>query len=88
MRLGWLTRVGNVLATPIPAPAKAIKRGAEKTMQAAIAGVIRHVLTTLGGGLIANGVISSDELSQAIGAIITLVGTAWSIISKQKRAPG
>ena len=83
---GWVKKVGKVAAVPIVAPAKAIKRGAEKTMQAAIMGVIRHLLTALGGGLVASGTLSGDDMNAAIGAITTLVGIAWSVFSKRKAA--
>lgn len=79
-------RVGRVVATPVTAPVKAIQRGAANIMQAAITGVIRHLLTTVGGGLVASGILSGDELSQAIGAITTLIGIAWSVLSKRKAA--
>ena len=78
--------IGRVVAKPFTAPAKAIQRGAEKTMQAAIMGVVRHLLTALGGGLVASGALSGDDLNAAIGAISTLVGIAWSVIAKRKAA--
>ena len=54
-------------------------------MQTAIMGIIRHAMTTLGGGLVANGYMGSDELSSGIGAVITLIGLAWSVIEKRGR---
>lgn len=83
---GWLTTVGRVVAKPVTAPVAAVKRGAQKTMQAAIAGIIRHILTALGGGLVASGTLSGDDLNAAIGAITTLVGIAWSVFAKRKAA--
>ena len=53
-------------------------------MQAAIAGVIRHVLTALGGGLVTSGGLSGDDMNAAIGAITTLVGVVWSVVAKRK----
>ena len=86
MTFGWLKKVGRVVATPVTAPVKAIRKGAEKTMQTVIAGLVRHALTALGGGLVASGALSGDEMNQAIGAITTLVGIAWSVFAKRKTA--
>jgi hypothetical protein len=46
-------------------------------------GIIRHALTALGGGLVTSGAISDSELQTAIGAVVTLIGLAASIISKR-----
>ena len=47
-------------------------------------GIVRHILTAAGGGLISKGVLAQTELEMAIGAIITLVGVIWSAIAKKK----
>lgn len=87
MNLGGIfTAIGRIVAKPVTVPAKAISRKAERAMQAAILGVIRHVLTALGGGLVASGTLSGDDLNLAIGAISTLVGIAWSVVAKRKTA--
>jgi hypothetical protein len=44
---------------------------------------IRHTLTTLGGGLVAAGYLSADDLTTAAGAIAALVGVAWAVLSKR-----
>lgn len=83
---GALRRVGQVVAFPVTGSVKAIRAvrtGAQQRMQQAILGVVRHVLTTVGGGLVSGGLLNSDELTQAIGAVLTLVGIAWSVISKR-----
>lgn len=51
-----------------------------------IAGIVRHGLTTLGGGLVAAGWFSTSELELGVGAVATLIGLGWSIVSKQLRA--
>ena len=53
---------------------------------AIITGFIRHLLTSVGGGLVANGAISGDELSASAGAIATIVGVVWSWFDKKKRS--
>lgn len=50
-------------------------------------GIIRHLLTTVGGTLIAKGLATSATIDQATGAIVTLAGIIWSIVSKSKATP-
>jgi len=49
-----------------------------------IKAVIRHFLTSLGGGLVAQGYLMGDDLNAAVGAVITLAGIGWSILHKYK----
>ena len=51
-----------------------------------IMGIIRHVLTTAGGALVANGTLEADQLNAGAGAITVIIGLAWSIIAKRKAA--
>lgn len=46
----------------------------------------RHVLTFGGGFIAAKGVMDQALVNEAIGAIMTLAGVAWSAIDKKKRA--
>ena len=50
----------------------------------AILGVIRHLITTMGGILVANGTINAGELETGAGAVAILLGIGWSIIQKRK----
>jgi hypothetical protein len=52
----------------------------EKTL-----GVIRHVLTFVGGILIAQGLVSEGLTQEIIGGIIAITGTVWSIVDKFKK---
>ncbi|RME68565.1 MAG: hypothetical protein D6781_10645 [Verrucomicrobia bacterium] len=54
-------------------------------LKSQILGLIRHILTTAGGGLAAQGLASADEINTAAGAIVTLVGVIWSILEKRAR---
>ena len=72
--------IGRVVAKPVTVPAKAIQRGVEKTMTAAIMGIVRHVLT-FGGGYLWTG----DDLTAFVGAAATLIGLVWSLVEKRKR---
>lgn len=55
-------------------------------MKDTVLGIIRHVLTAVGGALVAKGTIDEATLTAAVGAIVTLIGVAWSIIEKRRRA--
>ena len=46
--------------------------------------LLRHALTTAGGVLIARGYATNDDITNAAGAILTLIGVAWSIYTKAK----
>jgi hypothetical protein len=50
-------------------------------------GFIRHLLTFAGGILVAHGIISAGISAELTGALITLVGGAWSIITPEKTKP-
>ena len=47
-------------------------------------GALRHFLTGLGGSMVADGYITADENTQAVGAIMCLVGIVWSGWHKYK----
>jgi hypothetical protein len=55
-------------------------------MNDTISGIARHVLTTGGGALVTKGVVTATTLDQGIGALMTLVGIIWSIVSKKNSA--
>ena len=55
--------------------------------QEQIFGIIRHALTAAGGALVAKGVIDEAGLTEAVGALITLLGVAWSAMDKKQDAP-
>lgn len=54
-------------------------------MNEIISSLARHTLTTAGGTLVSKGLITSDDLSSAVGAVLTLIGIVWSIVSKKKK---
>lgn len=51
----------------------------EKTL-----GLVRHILTFVGGYFVTSGVLTEVTLSTGIGAIATLIGVVWSVIDKNK----
>ena len=50
--------------------------------------IARHVLTTIGGGLVASGAIDSGQLETGIGAIFVLSGIVWSVWQKHNAGKG
>jgi len=44
---------------------------------------LRHVLTFVGGIVIAKGLIDESLYTELVGGVATLVGTVWSIVSKK-----
>ena len=49
-----------------------------------IQGLVRHLLTTAGGVLVADGVLNTDQLNQGAGALCVLIGIAWSAYNKHQ----
>ena len=56
-------------------------------MQTAIIALLRHLLTFIGGTLVAKGVIDTATLTEIIGAIITLLSVGWMAVDKVKGKP-
>lgn len=51
-------------------------------------GLIRTVLTFVGGFLITQGTASSELVNQIIGAVLTLTAAIWSVVSKKPVSAG
>ena len=56
-------------------------------MQSAVIALLRHLLTFIGGTLVAKGVIDAATLTEFIGAIITLLSVGWMAVEKVKAKP-
>ena len=50
-----------------------------------ILGIVRHILTFVGGYLVAKGIFNQAMLDAAVPAILTLGGVIWSAIDKKDR---
>jgi hypothetical protein len=46
-------------------------------------GIVRHTLTFVGGILLTKGIFEASFIEEISGAIITLSGAIWSIVSKK-----
>lgn len=51
---------------------------------AILTGLFRHVLTALGGFLVAKGYIGAEDVESLAGAAITIIGAVLSVRSKSK----
>jgi hypothetical protein len=49
-----------------------------------IQGLVRHLLTFVGGIVVMKGLATEAVVQELIGAALTIFGTVWSIASKQK----
>ena len=47
-------------------------------------GIVRHVITFVGGILVTKGLIDDSILTEIIGGSVALSGAIWSIVSKNK----
>ena len=54
--------------------------------QEQVLGIVRHILTALGGVLVTKGVVDEGTMTTAVGALATLAGVVWSFIAKNKTA--
>ena len=59
----------------------------KKLSKEQILGIIRHLLTIIGGVVIAKGYMEEDVVGEAIGAVMSLVGIVWSIAAKRIPEP-
>lgn len=41
--------------------------------------IVRHVLTTAGGGLVASGTLTDGDVQTSVGAIMALIGVGLSV---------
>jgi hypothetical protein len=51
---------------------------------AVILGVVRHVLTGLGGAAVAGGWLTEGMVTELVGGLVAVVGVIWSIVDKRK----
>ncbi len=56
-------------------------------MKDIIMGVIRHFLTSFGGGLIVKGLLTAAQFNEILGAAMALIGLIWSVLDKANRLP-
>lgn len=52
-------------------------------MKDKLLGLIRHGLTFIGGLVVAKGYIDESSVMEIVGALMTLLGSVWSVSSKK-----
>lgn len=52
----------------------------------AVLGIVRHILTFGGGYFVGSGLVTNDEMTTAISAVVSLIGLGWSIYDKRINA--
>ena len=54
-----------------------------KMSQDQLLGILRHVLTFVGGIVVAKGNVDSATIETIVGALVTLGGAIWSVRTKR-----
>ncbi len=49
-----------------------------------VLGLVRHILTFVGGVLVAKGLATDVMTTELIGSTMSVIGLVWSIVSKKK----
>ena len=47
-------------------------------------GLVRHVLTFVGGILLTKGLVDESLMSDLVASVMVIIGGVWSIVSKSK----
>jgi hypothetical protein len=48
-----------------------------------VLGIVRHILTFAGGFVVAKGLVEGQQIEEIVGAVVTIIGAAWSVLSKK-----
>jgi len=49
-----------------------------------VLGIVRHLLTALGGVLVTRGLADAAGVESAAGALLSLAGFVWSVVAKAR----
>ena len=49
-------------------------------------GIVRHVATAIGAGLVVSGKVDESTMQEAVGAILAVTAVIWSLWEKTGRA--
>jgi len=53
-------------------------------MKSAVIALLRHLLTFIGGTLVAKGILDPETLTEIIGSVLTLLSVGWMALDKTK----
>lgn len=56
-------------------------------MKSAVIALLRHLLTFIGGTLVAKGILDTESLQEIIGSVLTLLSVGWMALDKTKGEP-
>ena len=56
-------------------------------MKSAVIALLRHLLTFIGGTLVANGIIDTATLTEIIGSVLTVLSVGWMALDKTQGEP-
>ena len=56
-------------------------------MKSAVIALLRHLLTFIGGTLVAKGILDTATLTEIIGSVLTLLSVGWMALDKSKGEP-
>ena len=56
-------------------------------MKSAVIALLRHLLTFIGGTLVAKGILDTATLTEIIGSVLTLLSVGWMSLDKSKGEP-
>ncbi len=55
----------------------------DKIVKDIVFGIVRHGLTTLGGALLAHGLVNAGQLNDGVGSLMVILGLGWSLWEKR-----
>tara|TARA_R110000868_G_scaffold56712_5_gene175455 strand:- start:6327 stop:6515 length:189 start_codon:yes stop_codon:yes gene_type:complete len=61
-----------------------LEKGKDLKMNSEVGGIIRTLVSALGGYLVAKGAIDSETATTVGGALATIIVAVWSVWSKRK----
>jgi imidazole glycerol phosphate synthase subunit HisF len=61
-----------------------LEKGKDLKMNSEIGGIVRTLVSALGGYLVAKGVVDSETATTVGGALATIIVAVWSVWSKRK----
>jgi len=53
-------------------------------MGAVLTGLVRHILTILGGSLMTQGVLETNDIDIVSGGLVAIGAVIWSVVSKYR----
>lgn len=66
-------------------PINWFRDGVDNAMSSIIMGVLRHLLTTVGGALVGSGYVTDGDVQSVVGSIMTLIGVIMSAINNKNK---